>query len=144
MTLTVFDVLDAAIIAAAFVCLATTGRWHLGWSVGALMMYHIIGRKLLTTDDPALNLSVMQTIVAVGYLLSPVLSNYGRIIGTLFLAMSLSGIVAVLTGTVPPLGQGLHFNLWNIQSALLHLAAIVNIVGILRHGHLRRAVARGR
>lgn len=137
MTLTVFDVLDAVLLAAAIAAVIASGRPRvLVWPVAALAAYHILGRQVLTWPDNALSLAALQTMAATGYLFSPILSNYGRMIASLFLAMSLAGVAATLTATVPPLGQGLGFNLWNFQSACLHMASLLTIAGVLRHGHL--------
>lgn len=146
MSLTLFDILDALLLAAAIVAVIMSGRPRvLVWPVAALAAYHVLGRQVMTWPDNALSLAALQTMAATGYLFSPILSNYGRMIASLFLAMSLSGIIATLTETVPPLGQGLGLNLWNFQSGCLHAAALLTIAGVMRHGHLYhgRAARRG-
>jgi len=80
----------------------------------------------------------MQLAVAAGYLLGPILSVYGRIVGVLFVAMSMSSVVAAAFGAVPKMAGGVAVDLWNFQSACLDLVAITTCIGIMRHGKLRR------
>lgn len=137
LPLTVFDLVDVAFIATICVLWLARGRAVLGWAVGGLIMYHAVARGLITTaDHPLLALSMAQTAVAVGYLLSPILTNYGRMVGTLFCIMSMLSAAAVIVGHEPPIKAGLAWNVWNLNNALLMLAQAVIAVGIVRHGTL--------
>lgn len=139
MTATVFDVVDALVVATTFVPVVARRQWHLLPAPLGLTFYHIGGRIILTQAyDPALSLAIAQTCVAVGFLFSAVLTNYGRLVGSIFLAMSMSGALTYITDTTPPLAGGLGLNLWNFQSLALHIVAVLIITGALRHASILR------
>ena len=97
MNATPWDMLDAGLVALAFIAVIRTGKPELLWGPAGLALYHLGGRFIINDlPNPAMTLAAAQTFVAIGFLFSRVMSNYGRIIGSLFLLMSMSGIIAVL------------------------------------------------
>lgn len=144
--ITVFDAIDAALLGAVAVVAACRRAHWAATAVAALFAYHLLGRWIAWREaDPLPVLGVMQGAVAFGYLVSPLLSNYGRIIGSLFVAMSLSSLIGAMAGIVPQNGQGLGVDLWNFQSACLDAVAVIMIIGMIRrdrlaprHGPFRR------
>lgn len=141
MNATFFDIVDALLIACTFVPVVVRRDYRLLVAPIGLAGYHFIGRIIINyIDDPALLLSFVQTLVSVVLLFALIQINYRRIIATLFLFMSLSGIVATVFNVVPPIGQGLAFNLWNFQSLCLHIIAILIIAGTVKNGKVHRRI----
>lgn len=146
--ITVFDMLDMALVAAVIVVAwAKQAKWAL-WAVASLLLYHVVGRWIAWhVAEPLPELALAQFAVALGYLFGPILSNYGRIVGSLFVVMSLSSLGGVIAGATPRLAGGLALDLWNVQSLCLHGIAITIVIGVLRHdylGHTRVHGARRR
>lgn len=131
--LTIFDAMDFALVMGCFVVASV---WRIPyWAAGGLLVYHVVGRWIVfQVDDPYPPLSFAQWCVALGYLFSPILSNYGRIVGTLFILMSFSTLWVYAAGVPMTHFGGLQFDVWNFQSACLTLAAITIIVGTIRRG----------
>jgi hypothetical protein len=144
--MTIHDVIDALLVAAVIAAWLRTGRPALGWAVGGLLMTHVVARHIIASyDEPLLPMGVGLTGLAVAYLLSPILTVYGRAVGSLFALMGFVCCVSVMGGHNPPTGQGLGFNVWNALSLMLHVAAAIILIGIVRHGHiLARADFRNR
>lgn len=137
--ITPFDIVDAALVALVVAVAAAHRAWWARWSIGGLVTYHLLGRIVAwQAPDPLPPLALMQLAVAVGYLLGPILSVYGRIVGVLFIAMSMSSVFAAAVGVVPKMAGGIAVDIWNFQSACLDLVAITTCIGIIRHGQLRR------
>ena len=138
--ITPFDVVDAVLVALVVAVAVAHRAWWARWSIGGLVTYHLLGRIVAwQAPDPLPPLALMQLAVAVGYLLGPILSVYGRIVGVLFVAMSISSVFAAAVGVVPKMAGGIAFGLWNFQSACLDLVAITTCIGIARHGRLHRS-----
>lgn len=137
--ITPFDVVDAVLVALVVAVAVAHRAWWARWSIGGLVTYHLLGRIVAwQAPDPLPPLALMQLAVAVGYLLGPILSVYGRIVGVLFVAMSISSVFAAAVGVVPKMAGGIAVDIWNFQSACLDLVAITTCIGIIRHGQLRR------
>ena len=137
--ITPFDVVDAVLVALVVAVAVAHRAWWARWSIGGLVTYHLLGRIVAwQAPDPLPPLALMQLAVAVGYLLGPILSVYGRIVGVLFVAMSISSVFAAAVGVVPKMAGGIAVDIWNFQSACLDLVAITTCIGIVRHGQLRR------
>ena len=137
--ITPFDVVDAVLVALVVAVAVAHRAWWARWSIGGLVTYHLLGRIVAwQAPDPLPPLALMQLAVAVGYLLGPILSVYGRIVGVLFVAMSMSSVFAAAIGVVPKMAGGIAVDIWNFQSACLDLVAITTCIGIVRHGQLRR------
>ena len=137
--ITPFDAIDAALVALVIAVAVAHRAWWARWSIGGLVTYHLLGRIVAwQMVDPLPSLALMQLAVAAGYLLGPILSVYGRAVGVLFVAMSMSSVIAAAFGIVPQMAGGIAIDLWNFQSACLDLVAITTCIGIIRHGKLRR------
>lgn len=135
--ITIFDVMDFTLVMG---CFAVASIWRVPsayWAAGGLLLYHVGGRWIVfQMTDPLPLLALGQWGVALGYLLSPVLSNYGRVVGTLFVLMSFSTLAAVAAGMQVTHFGGMQLDLWNFQSACLTLAAITIMAGTIRRGAL--------
>lgn len=135
--ITVFDIIDVALVSGVIVAAIRLRAWWATWAVSALVLYHLFGRAVAwQVENPLPELALMQLAVAAGYLFGPILSNYGRIVGSLFVIMSLSSVTAGIAGELPPLAAGLGVDLWNFQSMCLHVVSITLIIGINRHERL--------
>jgi hypothetical protein len=135
--MTVHDYIDVLLVAAVIAVWLRTGRPALGWAVGGLLMTHVVARHIIAAyDEPLLPMGVGLTGLAVAYLLSPILTVYGRAVGSLFAVMGFMCFVSVMGGHNPQTGQGLGFNVWNALSLTLHLAAAIILVGVLRHADI--------
>ena len=135
--MTVHDYIDALLVAAVIAAWLRTGRPALGWAVGGLLMTHVVARHIIAAyDEPLLPLGVGLTGLSIAYLLSPILTVYGRAVGSLFALMGFMCFASVMTGHNPPIGHGLGLNVWNGLSMMLHLAAAIILIGIVRHGHI--------
>lgn len=140
--MTAFDILDACLLAGVIAAWLRSGRVTLGWAVGGLIMTHLIGRHILATfPEPLLPLGVGYTGLAFAYLLSPILTVYGRVIGTIFAVMGMVCFTATMAGHNPPQDAGLGLDVWNALSTGLHLASATIMIGVARHG---RILARSR
>ena len=143
--MTAFDILDALLLAGVILAWMQARNAYLAWAVGGLIMTHLSGRHIMATyEDPLPLLGVGFTGVAIAYLLAPIITVYGRVIGTLFAGMGMACFVSLMTGHNPPIGQGLAFNVWNMLSTMLHLSAIILIVGVHRHGRILDRANRAR
>lgn len=142
--ITAFDMIDACLVAAVIVTAIAYRAWWARWAIGGLALYHVLGRAIAwNLADPLAELALLQLGVAAGYLFGPLLSLYGRAVGTIFAVMSLSSLYASLDGSLPPLGEGLGFDLWNFQSVCLDAVAVLMILGVMRHYAIVRMAGPG-
>ena len=139
--MTIHDVIDALLCAFAVLAWYRSGREGIGWGVGGLIMTHLIGRLIITDfNEPVPMLAVGFSGMALAFLLAPLLSVYGRVIGSIFAAMSSACWVSAMAGNVsPPQDGGLALDLWNFLSLGLHLVGVTLIIGIIRHDALAAA-----
>lgn len=143
--MSVHDVIDALLLAAVITAWWQSRQVNLGWAVGGLVLTHIIGRHIIAiSDQPFLTLGAGFTGLAFAYLLSPILTVYGRIVGTIFALMSAMCFFSVMIGHNPAPGRGLGFDVWNVLSIMLHTAAITILIGVHRHGYILAGPARNR
>jgi hypothetical protein len=141
--MTIHDIIDALLLAAVLAAWQQSGRVQLGWAVVGLVLTHVIGRHIIATfDEPLMPLGVGFTGIAAAYLLSPMLTVYGRIVGTVFAVMGSACFVSVMAGHNPSAGQGLALNVWNVLSTGLHVAAFTILIGVHRHGRILARAAR--
>lgn len=138
--LTAFDLIDGGMVSAVILtALAKRAHWAIP-PVAGLALYHALGRWVaFQTDDPLPVLMVMQTLTTASFHFGLFLTTYGRLIGSLFALIGLSSAAGAWFGIVPQNSQGLALDLWNFQSAALHVIAVLMIAGIIDHD---RAVAR--
>jgi hypothetical protein len=136
--MTIHDMIDAMLVAFAAVAWLRSGNVAFGWSVGGLIMVHLVGRLILTDfNEPVPMLAVGFTGMSIAFLLSRVLSFYGQVAGSVFGVMSVACWLSAMSGNVsPPQDGGLALDLWNFLSIGLHVVGITLIFGIVRHGSL--------
>lgn len=138
--LTIFDNLDAVVVATVATIWIASRQWRLVWAVVALALYHVWGRWIVWhSEQPALELAALASVIGWAFVVGPILSTYGRLIGSVFFSMAI--ITALWSGLwgVPKTGGGLGFDLWNVLSFLLYVAAALTIMGVLRHAQLSSA-----
>lgn len=133
--MTWFDVIDALFVAACATAWYRSRLPFLGWAVLGLAMLHLMGRYIITNHpEPLLSLGLLYTGAALCYLVSPILSNYGRLIGTVLACM---GMVSfgheAFAVPIPAQDGGLGFDLWNALSVGLHVVAGLTLAGIWRY-----------
>lgn len=133
--MTIFDYADALAVSAAVVVFIASRQWAVGWGVGSLVLFHLAGRNFIANGD-MLDIAALQTVMAIGFLLGPFLTVYGRMIGTIYAVLSMASVLAYVTGNVPSIGAGLGFNIWNLHSLGLHSIAGLTIIGTLRYGRI--------
>jgi hypothetical protein len=136
--MTLFDAIDAAAVSLAVVVFFASKQWAVGWAVGSLLLFHLGGRHYLA-NGTLLDIAALQTAMAVGFLLGPFLTVYGRLVGTVYAVLSVISVMAYSTGWTVPTGQGIGINIWNIQSIGLHVIVWLTITGTLRHGRISAA-----
>ncbi|MFP1634066.1 hypothetical protein ACLB6G_20240 [Zhengella sp. ZM62] len=137
--ITMFDNLDAAVVAAVAVIWVMSRQWQLVWAVVALALYHLWGRWIVwNSADPALELAALATGIGWAFVFGPILSVYGRLIGSVFFTMA---VVTALWSPfgIPLVGKGVGFNLWNFLSLCLYAASALTIMGVLSHARLSTA-----
>ena len=138
--MTIHDYIDVALVAAACVAWWRSRQPEAGGAVVGLILTHLIGRQVMAvSDDPLPILAVGFTGVAMAYLLSPLLTDFGKVVGTIYAIMGSMCFASVAVGHNPAIGQGIGFNVWNALSVMLHITAVMVIVGVNDYARIRRA-----
>ena len=133
----VHDVFDAAVISAVVVFAWARRAWVARWAVAGLIVYHLIARAVAWADpSPWIELSVAQMLVALGYLFGPLLTVYGRVVGLIFVAVSISSAAAYMARAMPGGGDVIEPALFGAQAVAVTAAAAVIAAGVARHGRM--------
>lgn len=120
-----------------------TGRSDLWPAVASLCLFHVFGRPVVWRDPtPFPEHALAELAIASGYVVSGLLTNWGRAIGSIWATLSIVSVIAAVTGADGAPGAGLGVNAWNIHSLGLDLIAALTIGGLIRHGHLHGDIAR--
>lgn len=141
--ITVFDLIDAAAVAAVIMAWRHSARFDLWPPVLSLMLFHVFGRFVVWHDPtPFPEHAVAELAIASGYVVSGVLTNWCRAIGSIWATLSIVSVIAAVTGADATPGAGIGLNAWNIHSVGLDMIAALTIGGLIRHGLLHGNRAR--